>query len=455
MADPKPSVLPDGETTYNVQLVNGRWYIVRSSVPDEVFQEIRKRRGVDALPRGMAFPLPEDMAPTRRYEYNDKQYGLVAPTAIQNYFESDEFVSEYLDKIPRNRAFETVASFFRRWTAAQEENERRSAAYRAQQAAEKEQRRKDYREAQAEKIKILDADGNTVSTVAESRGQGNVPGAPRSTVVPGQVTSPRAAEGRGAQPEADPWFFVRRVSAKAQGTEWDAQNEFFFSAPGQQSYILTVDGRATVVPVGSYRQKLATMTREERRQNQLFMKKFWGLGYNGPTDGSLDPNNAFQKAMEDYADFSTKQNYYRFVAAQSGTPGDFNPLDDTKLLAQSASAGGVGYTQTTIRYEDFTDAEARGILEDYYQDAIGRRPTKKEAQKFAELLRRKAAEKPTRTVQTRTETTDVIRSTGGFSEVDARLMAREQAEARPESQAYRMETAVFDSFLEALNKPFG
>lgn len=296
------------------------------------------------------------------------------------------------------------------------------------------------------------------NAAAERRGDplpypdAGVAGAPAPGARPAYTTmSPREAERIGDSP----WASVSRILT-ADPMAWDTNNETLFNQDGQASYILVRNGRAEVVSQAQYRAGLNTASIEERKRDQQFMKQFWGSRYKGPTDGSLDPSGTFQNAMEQYAAYSTKRNYYQFAAGQ-GDPVKFKPLDDKALVGMSGGAGGMGAvsTQRTVTYQDFTDDEASAILEDFYRDALGRRPNKKESQKFAELLRKRAAEKPSVVTSTSGGGTTTVREQAGFGTTDAQMLARQQAEARPGFKPYQLGTKAFDGFMAALQSPFG
>lgn len=279
--------------------------------------------------------------------------------------------------------------------------------------------------------------------------------APRTTPT-GQPVAQRVSPRVAEQAAEGPWAAVARILS-ADPMAWNTEQEVLYNQSGQASYILVRDGRTEVVSQAQFRSGLNTASVQERKRDQQFMKQFWGNRYKGPTDGSIDPAGLFQNAMEQYAAFSTTRNYYQFAASQ-GDPLKFKPLDNKALTGMAGGAGGVGgavTTQRTVTYQDFTDDEAAAILEDFYRDALGRRPNKKESQKFAELLRKRAAEKPSVVTSTSGGGTTTVRERAGFGTADARMLARQQAESRPGFRPYQLGTKAFDGFMAALQSPFG
>jgi hypothetical protein len=100
------------------------------------------------------------------------------------------------------------------------------------------------------------------------------------------------------------------------------------------------------------------------------------------------------------------------------------------------------------------NASARVVLEETYNELLGRRPTKKEVETFKSIVNKRMAKRPAQSITTPGADGTIIQQTvPGYGEEEIALQARRQAEARPEFAGYQMATTFYDSILRAAGSP--
>jgi hypothetical protein len=100
------------------------------------------------------------------------------------------------------------------------------------------------------------------------------------------------------------------------------------------------------------------------------------------------------------------------------------------------------------------NASARVVLEETYNQLLGRRPTKKEVDTFKSIVNKRMEKRPAQSIATPAGGGTTIQQTiPGFGEEEIALTARRQAEARPEFAGYQMATTFYDSILRAAGSP--
>jgi hypothetical protein len=123
-----------------------------------------------------------------------------------------------------------------------------------------------------------------------------------------------------------------------------------------------------------------------------------------------------------------------------------------------------GKQQAEIRSRLYlpTPAESEASLLSYYQEYVGRAPSRREVEAFTQAVMAEARKRPEVTTITpgkfmesgeMSPTSEV--TTGGFDKKDLPLMARREAMADPESGPYRMASKYFDAFLDVIGTPQG
>lgn len=168
-----------------------------------------------------------------------------------------------------------------------------------------------------------------------------------------------------------------------------------------------------------------------------------------PMDGEVSP--AFLDAMVTLAARISERNYYRIQNKQSifTTDQGINYLLEQKKKEKPK-------VETEKSFFSISNAEAQGLLEDYFVNALGRRPTQDEVKQFTSTVRKRAERKP-QVVQKTTGVDGLNRETRvidpGFGVAETNMTARRQAEAGPEFETYRLATSYYPALLRALGSP--
>ena len=168
-----------------------------------------------------------------------------------------------------------------------------------------------------------------------------------------------------------------------------------------------------------------------------------------PIDGEVTPT--FLEAMAAVANDISQRNYYRQQEKQNL----FTLDQGIEYLLQRGSLQGP-QVRTEKSFYSISDGEAKAVLDAFYEDALGRRATKEEADKFASVVRKRAGRKP-QVGQTTTSADGLSSETRitepGFGQAEAELTARRQAEAGPEFESYRLATSYYTALLRAIGSP--
>lgn len=98
-------------------------------------------------------------------------------------------------------------------------------------------------------------------------------------------------------------------------------------------------------------------------------------------------------------------------------------------------------------------AGARVVLEETFGQLVGRRPTKKEVDKFKNIVNKRMSARPAQSITSTIGNTVTQQTIPGYGEEDIALEARRQAEARPEFAGYQMATTFYDAILRAAGSP--
>jgi hypothetical protein len=174
-----------------------------------------------------------------------------------------------------------------------------------------------------------------------------------------------------------------------------------------------------------------------------------GIMSGEPIDGEVTPT--FLEAMSAVQANISERNYYRKQSNQS-------ILTTAQGLEYFLERGSLQKpkTKTEKSFYSISDGEARAMLENFYSEALGRRPTKDEVNKFASVVRKRAERQPqvgqiTSSPDGLSEQSKITQP--GFGEAEAALAARRQAEAGPEFESYRLATSYYTALLRAIGSP--
>jgi hypothetical protein len=192
-----------------------------------------------------------------------------------------------------------------------------------------------------------------------------------------------------------------------------------------------------------------SLNKNDRKKLQQEFKTLQLLPSNYNANGELDRDGAFENA---FLQAHTLANRVNFQKLQNQEP--ILGLSDAIKQYRSEEEGPT--TQRNIAEFALSDGQAEGLLEEFYTRALGVRPSKKDIDQFKEIVRQRAGNKPrvtetTTTADGRTSTTKTVDT--GFGAAEAELLARRQAEARPEFAPYQMATTFYDSLLRAAQSP--
>jgi hypothetical protein len=198
-------------------------------------------------------------------------------------------------------------------------------------------------------------------------------------------------------------------------------------------------------------QQAYSFKKEDRKKLQEAFKKAGLLPSNYNANGELDRDSAFESAFLTAHRYANQVNYNRLVNSQPLV----GILDAVSEYKTDEASQGPSVSKSISEFA-ISDGQAEALLEEFYTEALGMRPTKKDINKFKEIVQKKGAAKP-RTTQT-TTTADGLTSTTkvleeGFGAAEASSLARRQAEARPEFAPYQMATTFYDSLLRAAQSP--
>jgi hypothetical protein len=197
-------------------------------------------------------------------------------------------------------------------------------------------------------------------------------------------------------------------------------------------------------------QQVYSLKKEDRKKLQEEFKKVGLLPKNYNANGELDRDSAFETAFLQAHSLSNQVNYNRLV---NGEPlvGIIEAVKEFK----SDEAKGPTISKAISEFS-ISDGQAEALLEEFYTQALGVRPTKNDIDKFKEIVQKRATKKP-RITQT-TTSADGLTSTSkvleeGFGAAEASSLARRRAEARPEFAGYQMATTFYDAILQAAGSP--
>jgi hypothetical protein len=214
--------------------------------------------------------------------------------------------------------------------------------------------------------------------------------------------------------------------------------------------VKTTVRNATYKNAEEIRQLAFSLNKSDRKKMQEEFKKLNLLPKNYNANGELDRDGAFEQAFLNAHTFANRVNYNNLVNNQP-----ILGLSDAIKQYKSEESGGPTVSRTISEFS-LSDGQAEGLLEEFYTRALGVRPTQQDINQFKEIVQRRAGKKPRVTETTTaadgsTVTTRVADT--GFGAAEAEILARRQAEARPEFAPYQMATTFYDAILRAAQSP--
>lgn len=261
-----------------------------------------------------------------------------------------------------------------------------------------------------------------------------------------------------------PWWNLVQVNpvqgstSQSIGTNVDEYGNISIQQ-GQANVLLLPDqnGKIKILPEAGFVNNVYSFPPDKIRQYENTLKKAGYLPADYIASGYPDSNGKFASALLNIARAVSLNNFAKFdKAIQSGTIKSLdNPIGMDEYLNRIVTSGGKT-TTTRTDITTFDAADARGILEQFYADSLGRRPTDEEVAKFNTAINDAAKKKPSVTTST-TDTMGNTVSTGsnGFGQAEAQLMARTTAESAPGARGFMNSTKYMDAFMQALEGKVG
>lgn len=433
--------LPNG-TPYNVVVENGRMLIDPS-----VFGGLGSN-----MPREFRI-LPAELTPANFVTYNGKRYAYVPETALAKYLTSSKF-KENIDLYSATQGFTAVQNVVNATNRATDTLKSFDVNQRSK-AWDSAPKKTKY-VATTTNIVTTDRDGKKVdlkpnpTPFTPSRGLSEMGGnnLPGGSIWAAFANIANTADRFGLQTGLD--------GSQSLTQKGGTINSVAF--PDQTGKIKTQD-------LESFISNLRTSRKEDILKNEKLLKKYGWLKPNYKVTGNI--NETYVQTMAGVYNLLSAQNYSIWSTGQYAPdkqnlkPVSFedfvkNNVNDSPYKGTGSSSTSVS---TSINAEEYSLAESRAILEDFYASALGRRPNETEVKQFSKLINEKAKAKPnvSKTVTTSGEGYSTSKTTGtqGFGDVDAKVMARQKAEADPKANAFLTNTKYFDAFLSAIQSPLG
>lgn len=241
---------------------------------------------------------------------------------------------------------------------------------------------------------------------------------------------------------------ANRFMPEADGTVINWKNNPYLVLPGE-------DGKITensILKEADYILRLRSMSMKNRK---VFQQQLKSAGYLAPdyiANGLLDTDNAFLSAAVGLARTVSAENFA--IATDEAQPWLKRKPISTDDYIKMMSGRKAGYSRTSVQksVSSFTSGESRGILESFYGDALGRRPTEAEVKKFQKAINIAAKSNPNVTTTVSGENSSTSTSKEGYSQADAELKARNMAESQVGAAGYISSTKYMDTFMKVLNQ---
>jgi hypothetical protein len=429
--------LKDG-TPYNIVQIDGRWYFA-----DGLFAQDGSTSAANAIPKDLRL-VPDNLIPAIGVKRGGKTYSYVPESRIKEYFTSAKY-----EKVLQNVSDPRVpASALKVLTTTRVANNIATV------------NEKDRSRRWTSVDKIPTSKDNATVGVQDPRWQQSV------------GFDWAATYGKNNVPTASPWDYLTTSNQKDSLVNYDTlSGESNIVQKQGVNWLLLADDTGALSDKGAieertFRMSLSASPANLVKENQMLLKRAGYLDGSYVATGAAD--EAYLNAMLTIAREVSFKNLSTYNAGQGANPAislsEVKPLsldEYLKSLAKGAdSAPRAGSTSTSTDIFQLSDGDARALLENFYAEAVGRRPSDKEVKSFKIAVENQARKKPT--VSTSRTTYDVdgnanttSSSKQGFNRSDAELMGRDTAEADPRANAFLTSTKYFDAFVSALRGPLG
>lgn len=202
----------------------------------------------------------------------------------------------------------------------------------------------------------------------------------------------------------------------------------------------------------TYIMRLRSMPVKDRAKFQQQLKSAGYLAPDYVANGLLDTDRAFISAALLLARTVSAENYAIVMDPASLSSGRKPVSTDDYIKMMSGKQSGYSRISTQKSISSFTDGESRGILESFYGEALGRRPTDAEVAKFKKAINTAAKSNPNVTTTVSGVNSTTSTSKEGYSQADAELSARKMAESQVGAAGHIASTKYMDVFMKTLNE---
>lgn len=247
------------------------------------------------------------------------------------------------------------------------------------------------------------------------------------------------------------WSWLDKNQSSDANLEIDDIN-WQLNGTGGANYILGYNSNGVLRGVKSedFISNMARASKEDIARYQQALKDAGFLPATFAVTGNfMDPDNAFATQLKRAANQVSVQNlmlYQELVA--SGKKG--KPLDFFSQLKSLKGTEGNKQVNTNTSVMNFSEGETRALLEDFYAEALGRRPNEDEVAKFQKRINAKAKSNASVSTTVYTSGGSTTTDKEGFTQADAQLMARKSAENKPGASGFLASTKYMDVFLSSL-----
>lgn len=271
--------------------------------------------------------------------------------------------------------------------------------------------------------------------------------------------NPWAVDGAGGSDDTtapslpgEAWSWLAKNQSGPEGTKIiaDWENQQLVGKGGAVKILGWKDGVLKAVSQTEFMQGIMTAKPAQVKKYQQILKQAGYLPNNYVANGNpMDPQGQFQAAMLRAAGQVSLQNFIRYNdLTASGKKGEPYQFDNQLKTLIGANAGQQVNTNTSVM--NFSEGETRALLEDFYAEALGRRPSDDEVAKFQKRINAKAKNNASVSTTIYTSGGSTTTDKEGFTQADAQLMARKSAESKPGASGFIASTKYMDAFLGAL-----
>lgn len=278
--------------------------------------------------------------------------------------------------------------------------------------------------------------------------------------------NPRSGESHqagAARPSLNPteaWSalldVLKQPVVPLQMSSKDGVRFVFDPATGQEAFVIPdsktgiFNSKELYLNENQILSRLSTLNQQETRDMEKALKL--------KPSGVVGNPALVQRYMAEIRKASVN-NFSAALAYSSGRVSalDIKPLgvlDQVNMSAMTGDLEGAGGPRRSrsISITQFSEGDARAILENFYADTVGRRPTDKEVKKFNSLINQQAKKQPSTSTTTygADGTATTVSGGAGYSAADAQMAARKMAESDPEASAFLSSTRYLDAFMNTI-----